>query len=175
LICRRCFDQVVVGKSPAASGHETPGAWGKIERMIMVDASEYTDDEQLEARAVARTFELIAVAGDPMAAKTRLQEIVDATAELAKQRVAAEITTAEAYNKRTAAEALDADVTKRVANHQQWVDATERSYREREARILENERIWGERNAALEARETDLASRVAAHESLVRKLKEFAA
>jgi hypothetical protein len=143
--------------------------------MRMNDMAEYfPTDEQIEARAVARTFELIAVAGNAKAAQTRLEKIVAATAELAKQRVAAEVTITEAYNKRVAAEALDADVTKRVADHQAWVDGTEKSYREREARILENERIWGERNAELESREADLASRVSAHEGAVRRLKELA-
>jgi hypothetical protein len=142
--------------------------------MLMNDLSEYfPTDEQIEGRAVAHAFGLLAAVGDAKAAKVRLEQITAATKEYAEQRVAAEKIVAEADTKRAAAEAADIELAKKTAAFQTWVDGTERAYREREARILENEQICARRDADFKNREGDLARRIAEHDSVVRRMREL--
>jgi hypothetical protein len=134
-----------------------------------------TSPDQVDARIVAGALGLLAAIGDSKNAKLRLEQLAAATAEHAAQREAAEKALAEARAKLAAAEQADADLAKRTAAFQAWCDGTEKSYRQREAKILENEQTWQKRNAEIESREADLARRTAAHEALVLRLREFAA
>jgi len=135
----------------------------------------FPSDKEIERRAVDRAFGLLAAVGDAKAAKVRLEQITAATAAYSEQRSAAEKIVAEAATKRVAAEAADTDLAKRTEQFQTWTDGTEKSFRAREARILENEQIWSKKNAELEAREVDLARREREHAGLVQRLKELAA
>jgi hypothetical protein len=83
---------------------------------IMVDASEYfPTDEQVESRAVAHAFGLLAAVGDAKEAKVRLQKIIDATADYTAQRSAAEKIAAEADTKRAAAEQAESELAEKTA------------------------------------------------------------
>jgi hypothetical protein len=95
--------------------------------MSMLGTSQYfPTDERIEACAVAHAFGLLAAAGDAKAAKVRLQQITDATAEHVKAREAAEKIVAEAEVKQKAAEQADADITKKTAAFQLWLTGPRR-------------------------------------------------
>jgi hypothetical protein len=134
-------------------------------------SDEFRSDEQVEQRAVAHAFGLLAAVGDAGAAKIRLEQLVAATAELVTQRTSAEKIVAEADEKMALWKAADENLFKRIAEFQGWVDGTEKSYRDREARILTNEQSQTEREADLVDRESDLARRTAAHEQRLQSLK----
>jgi hypothetical protein len=131
--------------------------------------------DQVEARVVAGALGLLSAFSDPKGTNDRLQRLADATAEHSAQREAAEKALAEARAKLAAAEQADVDLAKRTAAFQAWCDGTEKSYRQRETRILENEDRHAKRNAELDAREADLARRVASHDALLQRLREAAA
>lgn len=142
----------------------------------MNDMSEYFPTAgEVETRAITAALGLLAAVADPKGAKARLEQLASATAAYTEQREAAEQLVAEADRKQSAAEAATVELDKRTESFQLWSDATERAYREREQRILENEEAWAKRNAALDEREADLDRKVREHDALRQRLKEYAA
>ena len=131
--------------------------------------------DQVEARIVAGALGLLAAIGDSKNAKLRLEQLAAQTAEHSAQREAAEKALAEARAKLAAAEQADADLAKRTAAFQAWCDGTEKSYRQREGRILQNEELHAKRNRELDDREAALDRRIAAHDALLQRLREAAA
>jgi hypothetical protein len=128
--------------------------------------------DQVEARVIAAALGLLSAFSDPKATKDRLQKLADASAEHAALREAAERASADAKAKLTAVEREGADLAKRIETFQLWVDSTEKSYRAREAKILENESRHATLDRELIAREADLNRRAATHEALVQRLRE---
>jgi hypothetical protein len=135
------------------------------------EASEMSVDKQIEQRAVAHAFGLLAAVGDAKAAKVRLDELVQATKEHDARLAAATAAIAEADTKRATAEAEEAKLTERTAAFQLWVDSTERGYRQREDRIRVNEETAAQRERELASKEADFAQRAAAHEQRLQSLK----
>jgi hypothetical protein len=133
--------------------------------------NDFSSDEQVEQRAVAHAFGLLAAVGDAPAAKQRLDDLVKATADHGAKLAAATKAIAEADTKRESAEAAEAKLAERTAAFQLWVDSTEKAYRERESRILVNEELGAQRERELASKETDLAQRTAAHEQRLQSLK----
>jgi hypothetical protein len=140
----------------------------------MTDESEgdFYSTESLEALVNQRLHAQIALAADPAGAAKRLKELRSATAEHVRQQGAAEeaVARAETVSARLAAD--EASLATRTADFQSWVDATEKNYRDREARIRTNEMIQEAREKKLLEQEADLARRVSAHERRLQNLKE---
>jgi hypothetical protein len=137
---------------------------------------EYNDffptDEQVEIRAMSRAMALIEVIADPAGAAKRVKELKAATVALVAERSAAEKIVAEADAKSAELAKGEADLAERIAQSQNWINASEKALREREARISTNEEDQAAREAKLVQGETDLARRVAAHQARVKSLKE---
>jgi hypothetical protein len=128
-------------------------------------------DEQVEQRAIALAFGLIAVAADPAGAADRLKKLTAATEAHRRAAAAAERATAEATeSKQKADEALDR-MAEKIAAHQLWVDGTEKNYRLREEAVRQNEIRQEEREKQLVDRESDLARRSLVHQRLVEQTK----
>jgi hypothetical protein len=120
---------------------------------------------------VALAFSLIAVAADPAGAADHLKKLTAATAAHREAVAAAEKAIAEATeSKQRADEALERMVTK-VAEHQAWVDGTERNYRLREEAVRQNEVLQEAREKKLLEQEADLARRSLVHQRLVEQTK----
>jgi chromosome segregation ATPase len=130
----------------------------------------FPSEEEIEARAGTLALGLLAAAGDAVAAAERLKAITDATAEYSVERAAAEKVVAEAETKKAEIDAANVDLVKRTSEFQAWVDGTEKSYREREARILTNEGRHDRREATLAEGEAALARRTDEHNNFRRQL-----
>jgi hypothetical protein len=126
----------------------------------------------VEQRAVAHAFGLLAAAGDAKAAKVRLDELIRATVEHDAKLVAATTALAEADEKSRLWKEADAALATRIREFQDWVDRTEASYRQREDRVRTNEVSQEQRDCSLVEREADLDRRVSAFEGRVSNLRQ---
>jgi hypothetical protein len=65
----------------------------------------------------------------------------------------------------------EASLTQRIADTQAWIDASERSYRQREEHVRRNEEAQEQREGSLVERESNLSKRVSAHEQRLQSLR----
>jgi chromosome segregation ATPase len=130
------------------------------------------NDDEAEERAAALALGLLAAVGDAKAARLRLEQLVGASAEHDRKLAAATAAIAEAEARSTELTKAETSLTQRIADFQNWVDGTERSYRSREDHVRRNEEAQGQRERSLVEQESDLDRRTAAHQQRVASLRE---
>jgi hypothetical protein len=133
---------------------------------------DFYSGERLEATVNEWLFSMVALCADPAGAAKRLKVIKAATAELVMQQGVAEKVVAEADAKSAQLAKDESSLVQRTADFQNWVETTERNYRERENRIRSNETIQDSREKKLLEQEADLARRASAHEQRLQNLKD---
>jgi phage-related minor tail protein len=132
---------------------------------------EHRSGDQVEVLALTRAMALIEVAADPAGAAKRIKSLSEAAAKLAAERRAAEAVMAEADVRSAELAKGEASLTQRIADTQAWIDASERSYRQREDHVRRNEEAQEQREGSLVEKETELAKRESVHRQRVDSLR----
>jgi chromosome segregation ATPase len=124
-----------------------------------------------QASGAAEMLALIKLADDPVAAGTRLSQLVKASeaADAATERAKTELAKAEDAQRKT--DLAVRDLTTRISTFQSWSDGTEKALREREAAVKAAEQAIARRAHDCGNREAAIAEREAEHKSLMARLR----
>jgi peptidoglycan hydrolase CwlO-like protein len=129
------------------------------------------DEFYVDEIATIRALGLVAAMADPVALKTRMESLAEATSRFVAQREAAEAAITDAEPTRAAVERATAELNDRTNAFQTWTNSQEARFRKREADVRTLEELLAKRQAELVENEADLAKRVRAHDDAVDQLK----
>jgi hypothetical protein len=121
-----------------------------------------------QAASAAALMALVRTAADPKSTEARLGQLVSATRESDMIRVRAEKAVADADVAKRGAEAALSDLATRTSEFQAWHDGTRRKLDERAASTREENVARRERECG--NREADIATRVAEHAAMMKRL-----
>jgi hypothetical protein len=114
---------------------------------------------------------MIRLSDDPEAAEARLRQLVKAAAEHDAAAARAKDVIAQAAESQRKAEVAVADLTTRTETFQSWSSGTEKALRSREGAVHAAEENLAKREQDCRNQEADIATRVAEHTFLMRRLR----